>query len=108
MILVLGSVTTSAAQFHQALALSHAHVRRARTVPGCLSHAVHIDGENPHRLVFVEQWQDQDSIWAHVKSAETRAFVKALSGLATAASPTAFFDAHTIRRPPRESGPLKA
>ena len=101
MILVLGSITASAAHFAQALALSQAHVRRARDVPGCLAHAVHIDSENPLRLVFIERWQDQDSIWKHVASPETRAFVKALGACVTEATPTEFFEAQTLPRPPR-------
>ena len=99
MIIVLGSVTASAGGFDQALALSQAHVRRARTVPGCLAHAVHICSENPLRLVFVEQWADQAAIWRHVQSAETRAFVKALVGCATAFTTTRFFDAAEVQRP---------
>ena len=34
------------------------HVRRSRTEPGCLFHAVHRDVEEPLRLVFVERWVD--------------------------------------------------
>lgn len=100
MIFVLGSVTTSAARFFEALALSQKHVQRSRTVHGCISHAVHIDTENPLRLVFIEQWDNQDCIWAHVKSPETRAFVRALVGCATDASNTEFFEASAIQRAP--------
>lgn len=99
MIIVLGSVTTTADQLAQALAVSQAHVRRARSVPGCIAHAVHIDSEDPLRLVFVEQWTDQAAIWAHVQSAETRAFVQALLACATASSRTSFYQAEEIRRP---------
>lgn len=107
MILVLGSVTASPTQFPEVLTLSQAHVRRARCVPGCLSHAVHVDAENPLRLVFIERWEDQDSLRAHVNSPETRAFVKALAGCAVDASPTEFFEAHRIQRPPRTGPPAQ-
>ena len=103
MILVLGNITASPARFPEALALSQAHVRRARGVPGCISHAVHIDSDDPLRLVFIERWADQDNIWAHVNSPETRAFVKALAGCVVSATPTEFFEAHPIQRPPRKA-----
>ena len=59
------------------------------------------DSENPLRLVFIERWRDQDSIWEHVSSPETRAFVKALGACVTEATPTEFFEAQTLPRPPR-------
>jgi len=82
MIIVLGSVTTSQGHLVEALALSHEHVARSRGEPGCLSHAVHQDTENPQRLVFVEQWSDQAALTRHFQVPASRAFVKALSALA--------------------------
>jgi quinol monooxygenase YgiN len=82
MIIVLGSVTTSQGHLVEALALSHEHVARSRGEPGCLSHAVHQDTENPQRLVFVEQWADQAALTQHFQVPASRAFVKALSALA--------------------------
>jgi quinol monooxygenase YgiN len=99
MILVFGSVTARAAQFFDTLALCQKHVQRSRQVQGCLSHAVHIDSENPLRLVFIERWENQDCIWAHVQSPETRAFVRALVGCVTAATRTEFFKTTALQRP---------
>lgn len=56
MILVTGSVVARDDTFDEILKESLAHVRRSRAEPGCISHAVHHDAENPLRLVFVEEW----------------------------------------------------
>ena len=39
------------------------------------------DPNDPLRLVFVEQWEDQDALAAHFQKAESRAFVRALRDL---------------------------
>lgn len=54
MILATGSVTARQDSFDVVRNLSLEHVHRSRTEPGCISHAVHVDCENPVRLVFVE------------------------------------------------------
>src|SRR4029453_19299948 len=47
MIVVTGSVTAREDSFDEVLELSLEHVRRSRTEPGCISHAVYVDCENP-------------------------------------------------------------
>ncbi len=103
MIIVLGSIIAVPGKLQQALHISQAHVLRARQVSGCIAHGVHIDAEDPNRLVFVEQWVDQASIWDHVKSPQTRAFVKALVPCAAHVSNTEFFEAAAIQRPAKNA-----
>ena len=93
MIIVLGSVLIRDGQRDAALALSHAHVQRSRAEPGCLAHAVHIDGENPLRLVFVEEWSDAAALEQHFRVPASRAFVRELAGLAAEAPRMRLFDA---------------
>jgi len=93
MILVIGSVTARPGRYDEALALSREHVARSRTEPGCVSHAVHRDTENPDRLVFVEEWLDQASLQQHFKVPASRAFAKALGELASEAPSMAVYDA---------------
>jgi quinol monooxygenase YgiN len=40
------------------LRISREHVHRSRKEPGCISHDVSIDAENPLRLTFFERWSD--------------------------------------------------
>ena len=62
MIVVTGSVTARQDSFDEVRRLSLEHVHRSRTEPGCISHAVHVDCENPLRLVFFEQWADRAAL----------------------------------------------
>jgi quinol monooxygenase YgiN len=64
MIVVTGSVMARQDTFEQVRKLSLEHVRRSRAEPGCISHAVHVDCENPLRLVFFEQWADRAALLA--------------------------------------------
>ncbi|MGN6819407.1 MAG: putative quinol monooxygenase [Sphingomonas sp.] len=65
MIIVTGSVTAKPDRFELLLEACLAHVHRSRVEDGCLSHAVHIDAENPRRLVFFEEWRDLAALKAH-------------------------------------------
>jgi quinol monooxygenase YgiN len=96
-ILVLGSVTTREGELDEALSLSQAHVRRSRAEPGCLAHAVHVDAENPNRLVFVEQWSDMAALKAHFKVPESRAFADALGALAAARPTLEIYQAEVLK-----------
>jgi quinol monooxygenase YgiN len=87
MIVVTGSVMARDDSLSEISRLSLEHVHRSRTENGCISHAVHIDCENPLRLVFIEQWADRAALMAHFAMPASRDFVRALQPLA-AASPT--------------------
>lgn len=93
MIFVIGSVVAQSGRVEEALRLSQEHVARSRAEPGCVSHAVHIDAENPNRLVFVEQWSDQAALTQHFKVPASRAFAKALAGLAIEAPSMSVYEA---------------
>jgi quinol monooxygenase YgiN len=84
MILVTGSVMAREDSFDEVCRLSLEHVQRSRNEPGCISHAVHVDCEDPLRLVFVEQWADRRSLMAHFAVPASREFVWALQPLAGA------------------------
>src|SRR5271165_5556547 len=99
MILVLGSVVAREGCLPEALALSQEHVSRSRTEPGCISHAVHRDTENPNRLVFVEQWASRDVLWEHFRIPASRLFVKSLTALAAEPPDLAVYDATAVAVP---------
>jgi quinol monooxygenase YgiN len=82
MIVVTGSVVAKAEGFEEARRLRLEHVHRSRMEPGCLSHAVHVDCENPLRLVFVEQWDSASALQAHFAVAASRDFARNLRPLA--------------------------
>ena len=69
------------------------HSRRSRGEPGCLSHAVHVDCEDPHRLVFVERWADAASVEAHFAVPASVAFVQTAARLAAEPPTLQIYDA---------------
>jgi quinol monooxygenase YgiN len=98
MIVVTGSVTAQEDSFGEVKKLSLEHVHRSRQEPGCLSHAVHIDCENPLRLVFIEQWTDRAALLAHFAVPASREFVRALQPLAAAAATLELYDAIKLEK----------
>ena len=72
MIIVIGAVTAQQASFDELRRLAHQHVERSRGEPGCVSHAMSLDSENPLRLVFVEEWADLPALQAHFAVPESR------------------------------------
>ena len=99
MIIVTGTILARADTVDALLALSLEHVRRSRSEPGCLAHAVHRDVENPLRLVFVEEWADRPALLAHFAVSASRAFVKSASALAAEAPAIRLYDATPMRLP---------
>jgi len=93
MIVVTGSVTARQDSFDEARRLALEHVHRSRGEPGCISHSVQVDCENPLRLVFIEQWADRAVLAAHFAVPASRNFVRALGALASAPPTIEIYDA---------------
>jgi quinol monooxygenase YgiN len=98
MIVVTGSVTAREETFDEVRQLSLEHVHRSRNEPGCISHAVHVDCEDPMRLVFIEQWADRAALLAHFAVPASRGFVRALQPLAAAATTIQLYDAIQLEK----------
>ena len=98
MIVVTGSVMARDDSLSEISRLSLEHVHRSRTENGCISHAVHIDCENPLRLVFIEQWADRAALMAHFAMPASRDFVRALQPLAAASPTLEIYDATRLER----------
>jgi quinol monooxygenase YgiN len=98
MIVVTGSVTARQDSFDQVRKLSLEHVHRSRSEPGCISHSVQIDCENPLRLVFFEQWADRAALLNHFAVPASRDFVKSLQTLAAAATSIELYEATRLEK----------
>ena len=81
MILVIGHALAKADTKDEMLRLSVEHVLRSRAEPGCISHEVSVDVQQPLRLTFVERWADIAALQVHFKVEASRAFGKALARL---------------------------
>jgi quinol monooxygenase YgiN len=73
-------------------------VHRSRKEPGCISHAVHADCEDPLRLVFIEQWADRAALLAHFAVPASRDFVAALRPLACNVPTIEIYDATQLEK----------
>ena len=98
MIVVTGSVTAREDSFGEVRRLSLEHVHRSRGEPGCISHAVHVDCENPQRLVFFEQWADRAALLAHFAVPASRDFVRSLQALAESATTIELYEATRLEK----------
>lgn len=99
MIVVTGDAVAKSENFDEVRRLSLEHVHRSRTEPGCVSHAVHIDCENPLRLVFVEQWADKQALLTHFQVPASRAFVKQLRSLLSEPSTIQIYESTPLQMP---------
>jgi quinol monooxygenase YgiN len=97
MILVTGSLVAKGEHLAEALRLSLEHVHRSRLEPGCVSHCVHQDAENPSRLVFLEEWTDEAALTAHFAVPATRTFARTVSELAEGSPQIAIYEAKRVR-----------
>jgi quinol monooxygenase YgiN len=93
MIIVTGSATARSDSFEALRQASLDHVHRSRAEPGCISHAVHVDCEDPLRLVFFECWQNMARLKEHFQQPGSAEFMAAVRGLAASSEPIAMYEA---------------
>jgi quinol monooxygenase YgiN len=86
MIIVTGTATASPDTLAEMTRISLDHVRRSRDEEGCISHNVHVDCENPLRLMFFEQWADANALRKHFEVPESRTFARRIRELSVAGS----------------------
>ena len=98
MILVTGSVVARQDSLEEVRRLSLEHVKRSRSEPGCISHDVHVDCQNPMRLFFFEQWADEAALRTHFAVEGSKAFVRSLKGRIVETSGTMIYRAEAIPR----------
>ena len=97
MIIVTGTIQARPETFEEARRLGLEHSRRSRAEPGCLSHDLHVDCEDPLKLVFVERWADAAALRAHFDVPDSVGFVRAVRGLAAARTQMAVYEAELVK-----------
>ena len=98
MIIVTGSVLARPEAFDEVLRISTEHVLRSRAEPGCISHAVHCDTEEPLRLHFLERWTDMAALKTHFVVPESRTFGGELVRLGAEPPSMTLYDATELSR----------
>ena len=96
MIIITGTILAREESFSELRALCIEHVHRSRSEPGCISHDVHVDADEPLRLVFIERWADEAAVRMHFAVPASLEFVKAARRLAAELSPIQIYSATEI------------
>ncbi|MEM8917883.1 MAG: antibiotic biosynthesis monooxygenase [Pseudomonadota bacterium] len=82
MIIITATISTTPPDREAIIALCAEHSARSRAEPGCISHHIHADCEDPSRLFFHEEWLDAAAVAAHFAKPDARDFVRQLTALA--------------------------
>jgi quinol monooxygenase YgiN len=96
MIVVIGSILARPDTIDELTRLGLEHTRRSRKEPGCISHDIHIDCENPLQIAFTERWADAAALKAHFRVPESGAFVQKAAKLAAAAPELFMYDTKAL------------
>jgi quinol monooxygenase YgiN len=96
MIIIAGTLVGAEDTIDELIGLSLEHVRRSRLEPGCLSHGVARDAENPLRLVFTERWADMAAVTTHFAVPESGEFVRVAMALCEGPPSLELFEASII------------
>lgn len=97
MIIVTGSAIAREGADAEMKKISLEHVQRSRTEPGCISHEVSRDVEEPRRFVFVERWADMAALQVHFRVDASRQFAKDLAQLSDGKLEMTIYQADAIK-----------
>lgn len=97
MIVVTGIVTAKPETIVELAGAAREHVHRSRAEPGCISHHVAVDADDPLTLHFIERWESADALKAHFAVPESRAFWRRLKALAADPGHMQVYEAARIR-----------
>lgn len=81
MIIVTGHVIARKDTEETVERLAVEHVLRSRAEPGCVSHEVSRDVQQPLRFVFFERWSDMAALQAHFRVEASRTFAQSMASL---------------------------
>lgn len=81
MIIVTGHVIARPDTQEAVEQLAVEHVLRSRAEPGCMSHEVSRDVQQPLRFVFVERWENMAALQAHFRVEASRTFAQLMASL---------------------------
>ena len=101
MIIIIGSITIRDETLDEALRISQEHVNRSRIEAGCINHGVHIDNEDPNRLVFVERWESMEQLEQleqHFQVTESAEFAGKIAEMASVAPNMELYHSASIQR----------
>jgi quinol monooxygenase YgiN len=92
-IVVVGRVSTDATRRSELVRIGQAVAAASRTETGCISYRVYEDTEAANELVFVEEWDSDESLQRHFATPHVRDFLQAIPATLVAPPDVKF---HTI------------
>jgi len=78
MIVVVGRVRTDADRRESLIRAGQAVAAASRAEPGCISYRLYEDTESRDEFVFVEEWQSEEALQQHFKTAHIAEFMQAI------------------------------
>ncbi|MEH6702328.1 putative quinol monooxygenase [Parasphingorhabdus sp.] len=96
MIIISASFAVQPAQREQIIALCSEHSARSRDEPGCISHNIYADCDDPARPFFHEEWQDEAAVAAHFAVPASGDFVNRLTALLGERPEIRMYRAHAV------------
>lgn len=96
MIIVTGHVIARQETEAAVERLAVEHVLRSRAEPGCMSHEVSRDVQQPLRFVFVERWSDMAALQAHFRVEASREFANSMAVLCQEPPQIEIYEAEAI------------
>jgi quinol monooxygenase YgiN len=95
MVIITGSILATDSSIEELLRLGLEHTRRSRLEPGCVSHDITRDVENPLRIWFFERWADKAAVATHFAVPESGDFVRTAMSMAAQPPTLDLYDATT-------------
>jgi quinol monooxygenase YgiN len=92
MIVVVGRVSTDAEKRGALIRAGQALAAASRAETGCISYRLYEDTENSNALVFIEEWETDEALQLHFKTAHIAAFMQAVPATLVALPEVRFHD----------------
>ena len=93
MIVVVGRVKTDAEKREALIQIAHKVAAGSRAEAGCISYRVYQDTENAEDFVFVEEWESEEALQTHFRTAHIAEFMGSIMSAIVGAPDVRF---HTI------------
>ena len=84
MIVVVGRVSTDPEKRDRLIEVAQKVARASREEAGCAGYRIYEDTEQPNEFVFVEEWNDEDALQQHFRTAHIEEFMGSVLGAITA------------------------
>jgi quinol monooxygenase YgiN len=96
-IVVVGRVSTDDAKRAELLEVAHKVASVSRQEAGCIDYRIYEDTEQPHHFVFVEEWEDEEALQTHFRTAHIAEFMRAITGTIVTAPDVKFHEIASSR-----------